>query len=448
MEHLKKIFEKIDYNKCSFWLYLFGCYLICYFIFFDHPLEEYLFSDMKIYLRRAIYLLEGKNSPYNTFHTTGLAYIIAIDEKFFVKDKFYLTKTIFYFMSILIPVMSGLAFQNIFNKKILWPIAAIIIFHFQLIGFSGYLMAEIPSSFFITLILLIGSYYKNSFSFVKCLLLGLIFSLSLIFKGNIAFFLPSFILTFIFYNRSIGQKILSLKLFKPIFAILISITTFFLIYGGINKKFFGYFHPLGTVGGVNFYMAKCPKKKMIDSEGRNLISPVHYQLGQTDEVKFNEPFYNSKYFYLKAIKCLLDDPKRIFYAFNDLSHMFDGTYVWPLVMSKKYSQLVHWLQNFYALLVFPGFLIFLLIFFRGEAYRNIILTSLILGSLILPLVFVGDVRYRSVFDPIFMPGALLGWIHIGNSSLFGLKEDMMIKFCFFIYFLLCIIPVSYNILLV
>lgn len=120
-----------------------------------HPLNEYLYSDMRGYATRADQLLDEpfKAYEYAAFFPFGTSWFIAAIKWVFGRDNWTAIGSMYALIGALIVPMCYAIADRTMGERVRWvapAVGVLLIFYFPLIGIGGYSLSELPFAFCLT----------------------------------------------------------------------------------------------------------------------------------------------------------------------------------------------------------------------------------------------------------------------------------------------------------
>jgi hypothetical protein len=125
-----------------------------------HPLQDFLYSDMKGYWGRADALLDHPTSvrEYDAFFPFGTTWLIAAIKFVFGRDAFTPISIIYALFGASIVAASYAIADRVVGERVRWVAPAVGLFllvYYPLIAVGGYILSELPYSFFLTMSVLL-----------------------------------------------------------------------------------------------------------------------------------------------------------------------------------------------------------------------------------------------------------------------------------------------------
>jgi 4-amino-4-deoxy-L-arabinose transferase-like glycosyltransferase len=395
---MKRLMNVLKNEKTIFILILFiAFFLRCYYIFFLHPPERFIYSDMQGYYERALKIANGM--PQNiadTLTAPGTHFFYSIC--FYTGHPFLMLKLMNLLISILSCYFIFLITKELFSRR-----AALISFFISSVNFLFIdILSETSFIFFFSLLFyLIIKSTKASMVSKKCIFLtlaGLCSSIAVAIRPGILIFILLFILWNLMNWKK--QKIISSLFFVlgylPIYALL----TFHTYQLTGNTGF------VSTNGGLNFYQGRSHVKdiRFIDSQ-RGLqfffASPVAVQKGYYFNTSFDFGPYESARLFEEGMKeARKNIPRTISFSLEHILDLFHTTVIWPSCCAGgSIEKIVKYFNIFFIYIIILPSILPLLFNFRRFAVSNAVLPYIALGSnIIVAIIYYGDPRFRVPFD--------------------------------------------------
>jgi hypothetical protein len=411
---------------------LLGAWVRYVFICILHRPEAFASdSDMAEYVARAESLI-NKKGPFNGFPVSFkplgyyffLAFSFGLKKWGLLKSKFAFITWANLLMSLTIPIFLWQACRRWLGEKAALIVLIVGMFHFPFINFAGYIMAEIPFTFLLALLLWGLLAFGYPWKLRHAVILGLIWGLSIIVKGQSLVFGPlaflAALLPTLLFRRPKSWSGFWPRFWidlKPTFVawgvffasgaiILLSQTLYMSIW---THRFV----LLPTVSGVNFLASKMPECRMIfAADGFWVCSPLHHQVGGCGNPRqdcwINAPIEK---FSPVAVQAILHDPTRLFAGMRNALFLFTGNEAFPIHDEPNFREINRFYEFFYILFLLPGILVGLL---KGMTLRLPVRVRLVLAfawAAILPYLFISEaeIRYRIPFDVALIPISIWGW---------------------------------------
>ncbi|MFO7561118.1 MAG: glycosyltransferase family 39 protein [Enhygromyxa sp.] len=125
-----------------------------------HPLQSFLYSDMKGYWGRADALLDSPFSlrEYDAFFPFGTTWLLAGIKLLFGRDAFAATSVVWAIMGASIVASCYAIADRVMGARVRWVAPAVGLFlvvYYPLVAVGGYILSELPFCFFLTISLLL-----------------------------------------------------------------------------------------------------------------------------------------------------------------------------------------------------------------------------------------------------------------------------------------------------
>jgi len=388
-------------------LLLLGAIIRYFFIFHWHPIESYIFSDAGGYFSNGQDILAGRWHPYIAFQPIGMPLVVAAS--LYLTSGLKLVSWLHLITSVLCLYLIWRIARNLTRSKLALVCLAISTFHYPFLFESGILLSESLFTFFIALLIAILSERKESLSSARSFLAGIVFFMSMLFKGNLVFFLPLILI----WNYWVYKKA------KPLLILVSTILMLSLCHGLFMGKAIGKYQFSASNGGFNFMVGKCEWKGNRDINGYAWMPPLFVQLNENSTKTWNEPFTNSSFFLAQGFRCIKDNPLILAESLRYIPYLFINNQLWPAQNTKaEYKKLASNYTLFFAFLTLPGIMVGLLLSLKDPRSQHFALFFLpALSLFILAWLFFGEMRFRVPFDVIFIPLAIYGWDFILSSTL-------------------------------
>jgi len=372
------------------------------FVFFIHPPEKYLYSDMGDYHYKAVKLSKGvQEGIFDSFHPPGTHYLYSAF--FRLPQPFFWIKIFNILAGVISCLFIYLSTKILFTEKAARIALIISSANYLFIDFSGYLMSETPFIlglsvmfyFILKSIVAKGQQQKWLYSFLA----GLFIVLSASFKECILLFVPLFGIWWLFNFRK--YKLAS----NPFFCMLGFLPLFVLLCFRIFSLT-GKFGIIATTGGATFYTGRThvAMVEFRDAKRNSYFgygSPVAAQKGYSGTERFNAGPYDSGFFFKEGLKEVRKDiPKAIAYSLENIYDLFYSTVIWPTSALEGIQPKVVKYFNiaFVVLVILPAIALLFFQFKRIVTSPQVLPYLALLVIIITAAVFIGDPRYRVPFD--------------------------------------------------
>jgi len=401
------------------------------FVFFLHPPEDYLYSDMKRYYNGAVKIAHSQPEDlFDSFHPPGTQYLYALF--FRLPHSFFWIKVFNVLISTSSCYLIFLSTKLLFNEKAAWIAFAITSLNYLFIDFTGYLLSTTPFIFcltlmFYSLIKSIKSEYQNQrrlYSFLT----GLFVTVSISFNPTFLLFVPFFGLWWLFnfkkYHLASNVPFYFLG-FLPLYFLLC-----FRVYLLTGQ--------LGTIasnGGLNFYVGRAHVffVHLHDVERNrkfDFASPVATQKNYAYSPHFKKGPYDSAFFFKEGLKEIRKDiPRTVSYSLEYLNNLFCSTVIWPSAAQKGFSGVIKYFNiAFVFTIIVPAIALFFVRFKSITGSLQLLACLPIFVIIATAITFHAEPRYRVPYDVFFIILAgyfysTVNWLKI-KESLYGLYRSI------------------------
>lgn len=393
-------------NKTVLFLLIVAFMLRAAYIIWVHAPAQFVLSDVANYVRIAKLIGHGQWDAFHFFQPIGFPYLLHLFQKFFGDWAKPLAWFQVFTSTLTCYIMWKISYESWGEKVAKW----ILIFstlHFPWIIYNGYGLSESLYTFGLSCLLFVSSRVVKSQAQSAGLGIawGLTFIIAFLIKGNHAFFGPLFLLSLLRSYKSIA----SLKSIVPI-CFVVGVSLF--LHGVLAYKTTGKFLMTPTASGLNFVEGKCPSKRNIDKRGILWVSPLYYQLHNTNEKRWPESFDNSSYFMKEGFKCIKKDPFVLVQSVESIFFLFVGNFLWP-ANQLKFGPLLRLYELLFAFIVIPGLIMFGINSWKTKNKEEFLIWGLPILSLFLCVyIFKSEIRFRLPFDVFIIPAAIRGWFLI------------------------------------
>ena len=397
--------EKLKSNIHIFIAFLVAAYLRIIFIFVKNPMENFIFSDMKMYWGRAESILRGEWHPQHFFQPIGFTSIIAFAKVYF-QDPFVFLKLLHLAASMGTLGLIYLSTKKVFDKKIAFFALMIASFHYPFIMLSSVLLAETLFTFFIALVIYLISLENFPWSKKHSIFIGIAFFLSFLLKGTFAFYpILLGLWALLSYKKNFFHSVFTSLVF---FAVPIIFGLF--CHGLFTVEYIGNFQLSASSGGLNLVEGKCPSKYNKSADGYWWHSPLFVQTKESVKKEWEEPFTNSSYYTSEGVKCIIDRPSVLIESLRYIPYTFINNELWPsLKTNSSYQMLARNYNLFTGFILWPLIFVGLIVLFqapRSRAFLSLVLPVMTLFFAV--WLFKSEVRFRIPFDSAFIPIAAFG----------------------------------------
>lgn len=280
--------------------------------------------------------------------------------------------------------------------------------HLPWISFTGLALAETIFIFWLAILCWLSLKVVEKPSILRSLSWTLVFFLAFLMKGTHIFYGPLFLLGLIYFKKKAAIPV--------VITISVIMSILLLGHGLFSKAKVDKFLLSANAGGLNFVEGKCPQKNNADNAGYSWLSPLYFQLGMTEQKKWDRPFSDSGYFMKEGFKCIQKNPYVLIQSLEGIPFLFMGNTLWPANQSKISQQM-----RLYELLFACFSVVGLVVFFRfyslsGNKEEEMLVWILPVISVFLCVyIFKSELRFRIPFDVWIIPVAIKGWQQLINS---------------------------------
>lgn len=376
------------------------------FVFYIHPPEDFLFSDMQGYYDRAVNLYKGiPEDIYSSFYPPGTHYIYSV---FFAsKEPFLWIKWFNVLISSVTCILVYLISKEISGKKTAMIAFTICSFNYLFIDFAGYFMSETIYVFSLAVLswLLIKSIRSEQVLqkcfYSVCAGFAIIGSASI--KSSILLFIPLFGIWFLF----------NFKKYKILNNIPFYIVGFLPLLIALVVRFYsitGTFGIISTNGGFNFFQGRSHAKDIYCTDLNRgatykFASPVAVQKQYDYNVYIDDGPYDSHFFYSKGVEfAKMDLLQTLQFSLGHIADLTVTAEIWPsFAIRQPFAFIIKWFNYlFFIIIIIPALLWIGIMFnsiMRGLEVLNLFpIVIIILTS----AIYYGDPRFRVPFDIYFI----------------------------------------------
>jgi len=373
--------------------------LTTWVVFFLHPMETAIFSDMNMYVLRAEQLSNGLYDLAHFFQPIGYSlwiYLLRhLDSGGWELLKF--THVLLVFFSV---YFGWLTARMLLPEK--WAVTVLFLLstNVQWIQLSAYILSETLFTFLLTILMWSVVRWVKYNQLQDAVLVGLLFGVGFFVKGSAVFFPPILLLWSIIcalrHSRQWYPAIPHLLIMGGV-ALAIA-----LVHGTCSYFTYGQFKLGADAGGLNFVEGKCPAKHNFDNTGYSWLSPLHYYIGETEEKHWDVPFSDQAYYWRQGWECVKNDPFVLVSSTRYIYYLFAGNPLWPYADQGKYYEL------WFKVVIVPLFIIGMLVACRHWQQPIIMPALLLLSLFLVAWIFKSELRFRVPFDAAVMIYAVLG----------------------------------------
>jgi hypothetical protein len=406
-----------------------GAGLRLFAIFRWNPLEDALYSDMASYAAHAQMLMAGSIQESHFFQSIGFPVWVAALRTLADGD-YVVVKLASLLMSTLTFVLAWRAAARVMPERLAVVVLAAGAFHFPWIFFSSLLMAETPFALLLTALFYLLCANRFPWAPRIGVLAGVLFAVAMLVKGTHALFGPllaAWVALWCWHQRSragVTWRALLDGGGKGFAAFCVGVAIVLVLQAAVTLRYYGQVRLTAHAGALNFVEGKCPWKNNADSAGAGWHSPLFVQLEELTARRWPKPFTDSAYFWVEGWKCIAEDPLVLLTSVRYIHYLFFDNQLWPANVS-RWRVLNRWHQTYFAWLLFPGILAFVL--YRARHPLSPDTVPFLVGAAVVACVwfFKGEMRFRIPFDAVFLVMAMLGWIRIGPAIWPGLTMQRL-----------------------
>lgn len=396
-------------SRIAFIILLAGFFLRLGYVQFIGPVARSIYSDMANYVYVADLIKNGEWRITHFFQPIGFPYVILL-LKLMTPDWTRVLEWIQIVTGTISCWLMWKTAKDTFGEKVGLVSLLIASIHLPWISFAGLALAETLFIFFLSLLCWLTLKLVQHLSIKYAVLWTLTFFLAFLMKGTHVFYGPMFLMGLFYFKRK--------ESFKSIATISILMGSLLIGHGLFTKAKVGKFSFSASAGGLNFVEGKCPQKNNADSAGYSWLSPLYYQLGMTEQKKWNMPFTDSGYFMQEGMKCIQKNPFVLVQSLEGIPFLFVGNTLWPANQS-RISQQIRLYELLFACFSIAGIIIFLR-FYSYSPYKMedmLIWILPILSVFVCVYIFKSEIRFRVPFDIWIIPVAVKGWEQLLRARL-------------------------------
>ena len=378
-------------------------------VFYLHPMETAVFSDMRGYVLRAAEIGRGHFDPNHFFQPIGYALWVALWRNaagggwWLLK----LTHVALVWMSVYLGWRTA---RRLLPGR--WDLAALVLMSAQVQwwALASFAVSETLYTFLITLLLWSAVRWAENPSKRFAAVVGLAFAAGFYVKGSAALF--PLLLAAWSMLRAVPDMA-AVRRAATHLAIMGSIATLVaLAHGGFAYAKYGQFKLGADAGGLNFVEGKCPSKHNFDNRGSRWWSPLFVYLGETEEKHWGVPFSDQSYYWREGWKCVRENPLVLVTSGRYVYYLFAGNPLWPVEGGPRHvAERVY--EALFAIAITPLFAIGMIAALRCWRKPLAVPALLYLSLFLTVWIFKSELRFRVPFDAITMiyaaSGAAIVW---------------------------------------
>lgn len=379
------------------------------YVQFVNPVARSIFSDMANYVYVADLIKNGEWRITHFFQPIGFPYVILLI-KMITPDWTRLLEWIQIITGTISCWLVWKTAKDSFGEKVGLVSLTIASLHLPWISFAGLALAETLFIFFLSILAWLSLRLIRKPSMAISVLWTLTFFMAFLMKGTHVFYGPLFLLGLFYYQRK--------SAFKHIAVISVLMGSLLIGHGLFTKAKVGKFSFSASAGGLNFVEGKCPLKNNADNAGYSWLSPLYYQLGMTEQKKWDMPFTDSSYFMGQGFKCIQQNPYVLIQSLEGIPFLFVGNTLWPANQSRLKEQMRLY-ELLFACFSIIGIAVFIR-FFKYSTHREedmIVWLLPIISVFLCVYIFKSEIRFRIPFDVWIIPVAVKGWSELLKARL-------------------------------
>jgi len=383
----------------SLLLFALNIVLTTWVVFFLHPMETAIYSDMNEYVYRADQITNGLYDLNHFFQPIGYSLWIA-GLRFIDGGGWELLK-LSHVLLVLLSVYFGWQTARLLLPA-KWDIAVLFLLsvNVQWIQLASYALSETLYTFLVTTLLWSTVRWARYSRMHDAVLTGLLFGLGFFVKGSAVFFPPLLLLWGMIrvarYRLSLHPTLIHLLVMGACAGVIA------LAHGTYSQMTYGQFKLGADAGGLNFIEGKCPAKHNFDNTGYEWLSPLHLHLGETEQKHWDVPFSDQAYYWGQGWECIKDNPVVVLTSLRYIYYLFTGNPLWPYAEQGKYYEV------WFTAVILPLFIIGLLVACRRWDKPVVVPALLLLSLFLVAWIFKSELRFRVPFDAVIMIYAVLG----------------------------------------
>ena len=385
--------------------------LTTWVVFFLHPMETAIYSDMNEYVYRADQITNGLYDLNHFFQPIGYTLWIACLR--YLDGGGWALLKLSHVMLVLLSVYFGWQTACMLLPA-RWDIAVLFLLstNIQWIQLASYALSETLYTFLVTTLLWSTVRWAIYSQRRDAVLVGLLFGLGFFVKGSAVFFPP---LLLLWSMIRVARYRLSLQPTLPHLLVMGACAmAIALAHGAYSQITYGQFKLGADAGGLNFIEGKCPAKHNFDNTGYSWLSPLHLYLGETEQKHWDVPFSDQAYYWEQGWECIKDNPVVVLTSLRYIYYLFTGNPLWPNAEQGKYY------EAWFTVVILPVFIIGLLAACRQWDKPVMVPALLLLSLFLVAWIFKSELRFRVPFDVVIMIYAVLGartvWLTLSRAG--------------------------------
>ena len=385
--------------------------LTTWVVFFLHPMETAIYSDMNEYVYRADQITNGLYDLNHFFQPIGYSLWIACFR--YIDGGGWELLKLSHVLLVLLSVYFGWQTARLLLPA-KWDIGVLFLlsFNMQWVQLASYALSETLYTFLITLLLWSTVRWAKYSRSRDAVMVGLLFGLGFFVKGAAVFFPPILLLWGMIrvtrYKLSLHPTLTQLLVMGAC-AMVIAVA-----HGTYSQITYGQFKLGADAGGLNFIEGKCPAKHNFDNTGYSWLSPLHLYLGETEQKHWDIPFSDQAYYWSQGWGCIKENPVVVLTSLRYIYYLFAGNPLWPNAEQGKYY------EAWFTVVILPLFIIGLLVACRQWDKPIIVPALLLLSLFLVAWIFKSELRFRVPFDAVIMIYVVLGtrtsWLWVSRIA--------------------------------
>jgi 4-amino-4-deoxy-L-arabinose transferase-like glycosyltransferase len=385
------------------------------FVVFVHPPRDFLYSDMASYHVVALELLRGVPNPWHAFRPVGYSMVLAAS--YLLSDASVTLVGVWQALmgAALVPLTARLARAAGASRGAALAAALAVASSLPLIFYSGVLLTEVPTSFFMMLglsLALRSRARRGATRYRRLALAGLSLGTAAALRPNLLLLCP---LALLFLLARDGRAGLRANLRGALLSAAMLLAPVALV-SAYNSKVLA--RPAGPScnGGLNFYLNFVDVRAVQyhGPLGAYWVSPVPNGFDFTRTEISTVPLFEERHYYAAGLKYLREHPRALLRALRNFVEAagLGRQLYWPNWPGREGLFRAYALAfSGVALAPALGWLLALLFpRVRSRARPEALLVgALCLASIVPMYLFLGDPRVRVPFDPLWCVLAVLGY---------------------------------------
>jgi hypothetical protein len=400
-------------DRRAFWvavgLVVLGAAVRLAFVFFLHPPESHVYSDMASYVDGARQILAGDRGLHHLFHPVGYPLMLALS--LWLTQGLSLAVCLQYLLGVAAFVLVWRGSVPFLRERGALIVLLVGALHFPFISMSGFFLAETGFTFFLALLFYLLARRGFPWGLGYAFAAGVVYMAAAWMKGNDSLFGPILIAWIALRawrsraRQGPGWWVPAARAAAAFTAgaCLVAALTAATTYAVAGRPRIS-----AATGALNFVEGKCPDKINHDLSGSGWHSPLFVQLGERGDKYWPAYFWDQEYFWKAGLSCVRADPWVLATSVRYVYYLFFDNQLWP-TNSSEYADLSRWYGMLCSSVLFPGMLVGVLLVSRrplsGRRPAFLLLASVCVASWLLK----SELRYRIPFDVAIIPLSVIGW---------------------------------------